>query len=111
MKITSIFVLFALSALSEIAQGQLVAVARNFYQPILLSFGAAVSFISSDKVEADSFSWNEWVTSKLRKSEGVVKSVAGSVTKEDKENQKSEEISDEELAEKKKYWDSWKTGS
>ena len=108
MKITALLIIFALS---EIAQGQWAAAARNLYQPVLLSFGAAVSFISSDKVEADSFSWNEWVTSKLRKSEGVVKSVAGSVTKEDKENQKSEEISDEELAEKKKYWDSWKTGS
>ena len=72
MKVTTIFVLFALSELSEIAQGQLVAAARNFYQPILLSFGAALSLISSDQVEGDSFRWNEWITSKFSKRDGVV---------------------------------------
>ena len=72
MKITDIFVV--LFALSAIAQGQWAAAARNFYQPILLSFGAAYSFISSDKVEADSFRWNEWVTAKFsKKDEGYEK--------------------------------------
>ena len=61
MKITSIFVLLALS---EIALGQLIAAARGLYQPILLSFGAAISFFANDKVndkvEKDSFSWKDW---------------------------------------------------
>ena len=69
MKITGIFVLFVLS---EIAKGQLAAAARNFYQPILLSFGAAFSFIASDKAEADSYKWNEWMTNKFSKRDGVV---------------------------------------
>ena len=64
MKITSILVLFTLSAF---ACGQFAVAARNIYQPILLSFGAAISFIASDKVEADSFGWNEWMVNQFSK--------------------------------------------
>ena len=64
MKITYIFILLALSG---IAWGQWAAAARNFYQPILLSFGAAFSFMASDKVETDSFKWNDWITNMFSK--------------------------------------------
>ena len=66
MKIAFIFVLFALSA---IAQGQWAAAARGIYQPILLSFGAAFSFMASDKVDADSSRWSEWITNNFSKKE------------------------------------------
>ena len=42
------------------------------YQPVLLTAGAAFSFFSSDKAEADSFSWNEWATFKFGKSDGAI---------------------------------------
>ena len=48
------------------------AAARNLYQPVLLTAGAAFSFFASDKVETDSFSWNEWATSKFSKSDGAI---------------------------------------
>ena len=62
LKITTILVLFLLSA---IAYGQWAAAARNLYQPVLLSFGAAFSFISSENTEADSFKWSEWMANKF----------------------------------------------
>ena len=46
MKISSIFVLFVLSS---IAYGQLIAAARQFYQPIILSFGVAFAAIKGGK--------------------------------------------------------------
>ena len=86
MKITAIFVLFTLSA---IAQGQWVAAARNFYQPVILSVGAAFSFMASDRFETDSSSrWSEWITNNISKEE----------TKETKETQpKDPLISNEDM--------------
>ena len=69
MKIATILVLFTLSALSTIAQGNMLAAARNLYQPVLLSFGAAFSFMASDKVDADSSRWSEWMANTFSKSE------------------------------------------
>ena len=57
--------MFVLYALSEITQGQWAAAARNLYQPILLSFGAAFSFVANDKVMEDSFRWNEWMINRF----------------------------------------------
>ena len=63
MKISGILILFALSAIVE---GQWAAAARGFYQPLILSFGAAFAFMN-DKVESDGFIWNEWIGDKSSK--------------------------------------------
>ena len=63
MKIESIFVLFALSA---IAEGQFAAAARGLYQPVLLSVGAAFAFFS-DKSKEDDQKWNPWMGNKFSK--------------------------------------------
>ena len=63
MKIRGIFVLFAISAFVE---GQWAAAARGFYQPMILSFGAAFAFFN-DNVETDGFIWNEWMSDKFSK--------------------------------------------
>ena len=60
--IPSVFLLFALSAIVE---GQWVAAARELYQPIILSIGAAYTFIASNKAEDDSFKWSKWMDDKL----------------------------------------------
>ena len=66
MKITTILVLFALSA---IAQGQLAGAARGLLEPIVLTLGAAFTFMASDKVDADSSKWSEWMTNTFSKKE------------------------------------------
>ena len=63
MKIESIFVLFALSA---IAEGQFAAAARGLYQPVILSVGAAFAFFS-DKSEVDGQKWHEYAGNKFSK--------------------------------------------
>ena len=94
MKITIILVFFAMSA---IAQGQLAGAARGLLEPILLTFGAAFTFIASDKIETDSFSWNEWVTRKFSKSDGVVLFDDSVMTKiKDEETMTKEEKEKEE---------------
>ena len=62
--IPGVFIIFALSAIVE---GQWVAAARELYQPIILSVGAAYTFIASNKAEDDGFKWSEWMNDKLDK--------------------------------------------
>ena len=65
MKIISgILVLFTLSA---IAQAQLFAAARGLYQPIILSLGAAYSFIASNNFEEDGFGLTERIKAMCNK--------------------------------------------
>ena len=42
-----------------------MAVAQRLYQPIILSLGAAFSFLANESIEVDGFRWNEWVTDKF----------------------------------------------
>ena len=54
MKISDIFVLFALNA---IAEGQWAAAGRGLYQPIALSIGAIFTVINSKSESEDGNDW------------------------------------------------------
>ena len=68
MQISGILVLFALSAIVE---AQWVAAARNLYQPVILSVGAAFAFMN-DKANTDGFSVSSWMADKFSFSETKV---------------------------------------
>ena len=59
MKITGLVVLYSLSVISE---GQLLAVARGLYQPILLSMGAAFTAFVTQEDDEDGNGWDKFVS-------------------------------------------------
>ena len=65
MKISSIFVLFILSA---IAKANWAAAARGIYQPVILSVGTAFAFMNG-KVNTDGLRVSEWMVDKFSFSE------------------------------------------
>ena len=68
MKLSDIFVLFALIALIAIVEGQFAAAARGLYQPILLSVGTVFTAMNSISKE-DYSGWTaKWVDKFITKS-------------------------------------------
>ena len=60
---------FLVLSLSAIVKGQWAAAARELYQPIILSLGAAYTFLTSIKGVEDEFdiiSASEWINEKLQ---------------------------------------------